>query len=288
MQKEPILKLIDVSKFFNKRMILKKINLSLYKGDSIAVVGNNGAGKSTLLNIIAGLCGVSEGQRTTNKTNGKEISVGYVHDQFPKTKLTPMEYLSYMGRIAGIPKLEVRRRVVDLSTKLHIRESLETEMMYFSKGMIQKINIIQALIKKPDILLLDEPLSGLDISSQLDFIRIVNEVKNQGVIIILTSHETFIINAIANRIINLNYGEIISEEKVIPSFYTSEDFVEIRYSHTDLKNSEMQYFFNLYEEFEGNEYRVIVENSLKDQLLLDILTKGGSIHQVNSANLLGE
>jgi len=149
-----LIKLENLSKHFNGKATLEEVNLTVSKGQGIAFIGRNGAGKSTLLKLIGKL---------SEPTGGKvhyssPLTISYVPEHFPRLKLTVMQYLKLRGKIDDVSTEKIKELLQDF----FMEEMTNTSLNHLSKGSLRKIGVIQALLKKPDVLLLDEPLSGQD------------------------------------------------------------------------------------------------------------------------------
>jgi ABC-type multidrug transport system ATPase subunit len=168
----PLISFRGAGKRLAGRTILQNLDLAIHQGEALVVIGENGVGKSTLLKMIGGLSTLSEGKREVHRRD-PEPKIGYVPDRFPKVRFTGYEYLCFMGLIRGIPKDALERRIEELLRIFKLdREASRRPIRQYSKGMIQKINLMQSIIEPPDILLLDEPLSGLDLQTQEELSRI--------------------------------------------------------------------------------------------------------------------
>lgn len=177
----------------NNRIILKDINLSIDKGDAVAFIGHNGTGKSTMLRLISGLTPISSGKILTVPN----LDFGFIPEHFPKINMTVEEYIQSVGRINGIPAGELQAKSKELYNLFYIDDMIEIPIKHLSKGSIQKVAVIQALLCKPDVLLLDEPLAGQDIKSQKNFMKIVKQMNDDGVTLIMSCHELFLMNQLA-------------------------------------------------------------------------------------------
>lgn len=191
-----------IGKKYNDKTVLVEISLQIEKGQSIAFTGHNGCGKSTLLKIIAGLVEPSKGKVKYDR----QLIFHYVPEHFPGMPLSAEKYLLSQGILAGLDKTEAKKRIQTLAEEFFFDSMLKTSMKHLSKGSLQKVAVIQALIKDPDILLLDEPLSGQDVASQQVFIDKVNALRKKGVVILMSCHEPFLTDAISDSIYQLENG----------------------------------------------------------------------------------
>jgi len=202
-----ILEVQNVSKQFNGKTVLDNTSFLIAANEIIALVGKNGSGKSTLLKIIAAFIKPDSGKIVTHKTS---LKVGYVPEVTPSHILfTPQEYLYHMGRIRGMPKKHLLKKIKELLEMFQLKESQNTRIVHFSKGMRQKVMIMQAMLEETDLLIMDEPLSGLDAKAQNDFEQILATVRDKGLSIILTCHETKLLENLVDSVLLIQENQII-------------------------------------------------------------------------------
>jgi ABC-2 type transport system ATP-binding protein len=220
-----LLELVGVTKQYTNKVILKSLTFTIYEQQAVALIGANGSGKSTLLRMIAGISSPTSGN-IAYADNKPKLAIGYVPERFAKLRFTPTEYLTYMGRIQGLSKAYIQQRVPELLRFCQLDQTGSTRINQFSKGMLQKVGILQAILSKPDLLILDEPLSGLDIPAQGELIHLLNNLKQQGMSIIFSSHETELLDHVADRIILLLIGQI-GHDKVMSEMELPHVFIEV-------------------------------------------------------------
>lgn len=192
---DPVLiSLNAISKYFGRKLILKDINLEITPQSTIALLGPNGSGKSTLLRIIAGLAKISAGAVDA----APQLKIAYIPENFPKIDLTPAAFIKSLGLIGGLPPEQVSTGMTRLFETFQMDDMCDVPIKHLSKGTIQKVAVIQALLDTPDVLLLDEPLSGQDSQSQQLFIQMVQELQQQGVATVMSCHERFLVKQLAN------------------------------------------------------------------------------------------
>jgi len=204
MNSKSIIQLENVTKKFKKKPILENINLTIYQGQSIALTGHNGVGKSTLLKIIAKLIKVDSG----NINYLDPLLFHYVPEQFPRNNLTVKEYLTLICRLDDHSKQVTEEKIKAFLGDFFMTHMADTPLNYLSKGSLQKVGVIQALITTPDVLLLDEPLSGQDAKSQRVFIQKMKDLLADGMTIIMSCHEPYLINEISDTVIEINDRQI--------------------------------------------------------------------------------
>lgn len=202
-----IIELQNVTKVYKSKSILEEVNLSISSNQVTAVVGKNGSGKSTLLKLIGGLMKPDSGQILFPK--GKTLRIGYVPELTPAViPFTPVEYLTHMGMIRSLPKKQVEQRINTLLKMFHMEDDRNIRIIHFSKGMKQKITIMQAMLEETDLLIMDEPLSGLDPKAQRDLEELLISLKRRKISVILSCHETRLLERVVDQIFVINQCKI--------------------------------------------------------------------------------
>jgi len=204
-QKE-IIRIEGLSKSYNFKTVLDRLDLSIYESQSIAFVGHNGCGKSTLLKLTARLIRPDRGQ----VVHRKKLLFHYVPEHFPKMNITARQYLTSMGLLDGLTAAEINEKIEELSAELFMADMISKPMKNLSRGTLQKVGVIQALLSKPQLLLLDEPLSGQDMDSQAVFIDKVNELRKQGVTVLMSCHEQHLIERVSDTVYRIENGRIVT------------------------------------------------------------------------------
>lgn len=207
---EGLVKLEQVTKSYDRRVILQRVELSIGAHEAVSITGTNGSGKSTLLRLIAGLAKPTSGM--IHRHGGSKQRIGFVPDRLPKLRLTPEEYLFSMGGMQGMSKEAISARLDELLALFKMEDAAARRMNIFSKGMLQKVNLMQAVLNKPDLLLLDEPLSGLDTDSQRELIRLLGHMKQQGIAMVMSCHEASLVEQLADRCVSIHRGSIAITE----------------------------------------------------------------------------
>ena len=267
--KETIIVLENVTKKYDKDIIFSKVNLNINKGDSIAIVGKNGKGKSTFLRVISGLTKIEEG----NITYSRKLKFNFVPENFTKLNITAREYISLIADIEGINKKDLKEKLGYLIKEFFLEDMMDTPIKFLSKGTIQKVSVLQSLLTKPDVLLLDEPLSGQDIASQRNFIKMVKSLIRNGVTVLMACHETFLIKELSNRVLEIDNKSINEVSK--------DDFEDINVSTMTFvndiglksfldENSEKVISFN---EEEGK-VTIKVSSDISNEFLKEIVNHG--------------
>lgn len=206
---ESIISLEKASKYFDSKVIFDAAELEVFKNEIVRISGENGSGKSTLVKILAGAMNLSKGHIKIKEN----LSIGYSPDRFPKLPLKVNEYLNFMGRMEGLEKLLLNSRINELLDYFNVKNEMRKEQIRkLSKGTIQKISIIQAIINFPQLIILDEPFSGLDDASIKKLTNMLKELNRRGSTIIFTCHEEHIAKDILYRNLTIGNGKIINEK----------------------------------------------------------------------------
>lgn len=239
-------------------IIIENINHEFTLDKSVAFVGRNGCGKSTLLKMIAGLMKPTSGKIIySNKFN-----IRYVPDKFQPVNMITKEYIKTMCKIDGIKTSNTDTIINKWCERFEISDMINKNMKYLSKGTLQKIGIIQAIIVSPDILILDEPLSGLDMKSNKMFVNAVNELRKQGTCIFLSSHELDLVNKITDSIYTIRNKKLLKYNKSKSVQYT---IIFDEYTDTDcFRNKKIK----------------VNENELQKKLM-EMLQNGAEIKEVH-------
>ncbi len=224
---ESIIRVRGLKRKFGYKEALRGIDLDIKKGEFVVLLGPNGAGKSTLLFILSDLLKPSSGRvyikgtELGNGIKGVKSSIGFVsHRCFLYPHLTPFENLCFYGRIFGIPHL--KERVGDLLEMVGLSGRRHDPTFTLSRGMMQRLSLARAILHRPEILLLDEPFSGLDRRYIRTMTQILHGFTECNGTIVMTTHDIERGIGMGTRFILLSNGRIISDR--------SKDGSEVDYS----------------------------------------------------------
>ncbi|WP_195940393.1 ABC transporter ATP-binding protein [Romboutsia sp. 1001713B170131_170501_G6] len=213
-----VIEIKDLRMNYGQKEVLKGINLNIDRGNIIGYIGSNGAGKSTTIKILLGLVkGYSGsvyifGKDIEDINNKYKNKIGYVPEVAKVYEsLTAKEYLTFIGQVYGLSYEKSDEKARKLMKILKIEHAYESRLSSFSKGMKQKVVIISSMLHNPDILFLDEPLSGLDANSVLLIKEILYKLKQEGKTIFYSSHIMEVVEKISDRIILLDRGNIVAD-----------------------------------------------------------------------------
>ncbi|MDD4751729.1 MAG: ABC transporter ATP-binding protein [Desulfitobacteriaceae bacterium] len=205
---------IDISKKFGSKVILKQVNLSVPPGQFVVLLGPNGAGKSTLLKVLSLLDKPTEGQIIIDGVSGginnpalrKKIGI-LSHRSFLYDRLSARENLKFYGHLYEVSGLDERIKV--LAGQVGLQYFLDDPVYTFSRGMVQKLAVIRAMIHDPEILFLDEPYTGLDQHAEAIFTRLLHEWHNKRRTVFMITHTFEQGLDLAERVVILVRGRII-------------------------------------------------------------------------------
>jgi ABC-2 type transport system ATP-binding protein len=213
----PAVKLSGVSKRYGDVTAVDYLDLEVRKGEVFGLLGPNGSGKSTTLKLILGLVKPDSGSVNVLGINVEDDPVavkrkiGYVPES-PRIYefLTALEFLDFTGDVYGMPLEEKKKRIAEFVRALDLEGREGDIISSYSEGMKQKVVIISALMHKPELLLLDEPLSGLDPKSARIVKDLLRELASQGVTTIMSTHILEIAQAMCDRIAIMYGGRLLA------------------------------------------------------------------------------
>ena len=222
--------------FFRKRVeAVRNSTFSVRRGEIFGLLGPNGAGKTTTIKSILRLIFPTEGEirlfgRSTDDPEATK-RVGYMPENpYVYQYLKPLEFLDLCGRLTGIPGSELRDRSEAMVDKVGLRHAVDRPIGKFSKGMMQRVGLAQALLHDPELLVLDEPMSGLDPIGRKEVRDVLLEQRERGKTLLFTSHILSDVELLCDRVVIMRNGEITAEGQVHELLQSPRRKVEIRIS----------------------------------------------------------
>ncbi|MCT9853168.1 ABC transporter ATP-binding protein [Priestia megaterium] len=239
------LEIINVTKSFKEKIVVNNFSLELKSGECVGLIGPNGAGKSTLIKMISDIIDPNAGEVLLN---GKKISkmkreIGYL-PQYPNFFywMTARETLMFMGQLSGVKKEVLTNSITEILTKVGLKAEENSKVGTFSGGMKQRLGIAQALLHKPSLIVMDEPVSALDPIGRREVLSLIEEIKKDTTIL-LSTHILSDAEEICERFVIMKDGTKIEDTKI-----------------TDLLNR-------------NSENKLIVEITAKDRKWVDTIKK---------------
>jgi ABC-2 type transport system ATP-binding protein len=213
-----MLKLKDLTKKFQNRIVVDNINISVSKGELYGFLGPNGAGKTTTIKMIAGLLKPDSGNIEINghDLNHDEMkakqSFGFIPDQpFLYDRLTPKEFLQFMGGLYRMDPSTCDTRIDEWLLRFDLKDFQDELIGSFSHGMRQKLSLSAAFLHDPPVMIIDEPMVGLDPKGAVILKQILREKCSQGVSAFVSTHSLEIAEQLADRIGIIHQGKLIAE-----------------------------------------------------------------------------
>ena len=213
--KNPEIKISNISKYFNHKVAINNLSLNIYKGDLITLIGPNGSGKTTLFKIISTILSPDSGSLEIKGLNAVKKNqllrnkIGLTsHESFLYKDLTIKENLLFIGNLFRVENIE--KRISYLSEKFQMKKYLDKPIHTLSKGLTKRATLIRTFLHDPEILLLDEPLSDLDMESQIVLIEFLKQESSNNKTIIISTHQIELSIDLKTQIAIINNGKIIN------------------------------------------------------------------------------
>jgi ABC-2 type transport system ATP-binding protein len=208
-----------ITKRYGGVTAVNDVSFTVKPGEVLGYLGPNGSGKSTTVKMITGLMPPTtgtiafDGEDIADDLIGYKAKVGYVPEEaHVYTYLTGPEYLRLTGRLRGIPEIRLEKKITEFLKIFGLDADYHAPLTAFSKGMRQKILLSAALLHNPRIVVLDEPVSGLDVSTALVLRGVVESLAKDGRIIFYSSHELDTVERISTRVIILSHGRVVADD----------------------------------------------------------------------------
>lgn len=199
----------------------KPVSFIARAGEVTGYLGPNGSGKSTTMKMITGLMGASsgdilfDGERIQRDLIGYKRRMGYVPEEpHLYAHLSGLEYLVMIGQLRDLPSKPTAERIDGLLRLLGLYADRHVAISSYSKGMRQKTLLSAALLHNPDLVLLDEPFSGLDVASALALRGLIQELAARGKVVLFSSHELETVERVCSHVVILHRGKIVADDSI--------------------------------------------------------------------------
>lgn len=209
----------NVSKFYGEILGVNRVNLQIAPGIT-SLVGPNGSGKTTVMNLMTGLIKPSSGSIKVLGISPDEPEVlfqklGYCSqfDSFPRG-VTAREFVEFYLRVHGFAKRESREMTQAALERVSLTEAADRKVSAFSKGMRQRVRLAQSIAHNPSVLVLDEPLNGLDPMARAEIIRLFRELADAGMYLIISSHILHEVDMMSDSVVLIHNGYVVAEGEV--------------------------------------------------------------------------
>ncbi len=267
---------------------LDDVSFSIGKGETIGFLGANGAGKTTMIKIILGFIRQSSGEvffdsSIMGQTRMDQIGkIGYLPERpyfYPHLKGN--DFLKLMGSLSKVESHLLEQRIRKWSDRLGIAHALEKPIKSYSKGMLQRIGFVSTLLHDPEILIMDEPLSGLDPVGRKDFKEVMQEVHNSGKTIFFSSHIVGDVEEVCRKVVVLEKGKLVYQG-LISELISSQSDAKIRFV---VKGEHTKIFERTSSPLGDMTTSISVDISEKDRFLKDLINSNHEIVSMTPDNL---
>jgi len=216
-----MLQLLNLTKIFSDFTAVDHINLQIKRGDLYGFLGPNGAGKTTTIKMMVGLYDLTDGSILLDNIDIKKdpittkAKIGYIPDQpFLYDKLTGKEFLYFCGGLYKLSKKQLKTKIEELVDLLKIGDWLNKRTEDFSQGMRQRITIASAFLHEPELIIIDEPMVGLDPQSAVIVKQVLKQKASDGTTIFMSTHSLNVVEEICSRVGIINYGKLIYDVSI--------------------------------------------------------------------------
>jgi ABC-2 type transport system ATP-binding protein len=212
--RETVLRAEGLCKWFGRTQVVEDLSLEVKRGEIVGLLGPNGSGKTTSLRMMLGLIPPDAGrvtilgqppQRARDRTGYLPEERGLYKDE------RALDMLVYVGRLRGMSRTEARRRALEWMARLKLEDHTRSKVEKLSHGMQQRLQFIASVLHDPELLILDEPFQGLDPIHTLLLLQILGELRDQGVAIVLSTHQLDLAEQLCDRVAMLFQGRLVVE-----------------------------------------------------------------------------
>ena len=216
-----MLELRNVCKRYSGIPAVEDVSFSAQAGEVTGYLGPNGSGKSTTMKMITGLIEMSaghiyfEGKPVHDDLIAYKRCMGYVPEEpYLYTHLSATEYLTMVAQLRDLPAKQASERIDAMLRIFGLHGDRHASISGYSKGMRQKVLLIAALMHNPQLILLDEPFSGLDVASSLVLRSLIQELAARGKVVLFSSHELDTVERISSRVVILHRGRLVADDSI--------------------------------------------------------------------------
>lgn len=292
-QRNAVLVARNVTKFFGMREAVKNVSLQIYEGEIFGFIGPNGAGKTTFIRMIAGLADISSGNIVVNgydiaKKHEKAIERvgGIIEEPRMYNHLSGMDNLKYFAKLHGIDRKKAKERIDYLATVCKMQNRIKDKVRTYSLGMRQRLGIICSLLHRPNLLLLDEPMNGLDPTGVIEIRHFLQQIaKQEKVAILISSHNLAELEQLCTSYAIIKDGTVVQEGNIgaLKSQISSSKRFVVSLSHPNHAARIVSQQFNKIIKAQGN--TIIIEDcteQLKQQILAFLVQQHISIFGIEN------
>lgn len=217
----PIIETRKLTKEYGELVAVDALDLSIWQGEVFGLLGPNGAGKTTTILMLLGLTEPTAGSvrvlgfDPARQPLSVKAHVGYMPDQIGfYDELTARENLIYTAKLNGLPRLEAYQRIQDALERIGLIEVADHPVATYSRGMRQRLGVADVMIKRPRLIIMDEPTQGLDPEGAREFLDTIRSLREEGITILLSSHLLYQVQAVCDRVGLFHKGKMVLEGTV--------------------------------------------------------------------------
>ena len=286
-----VLECNNLKKQVKNKIIVQDISFSVNKGDVVGLLGPNGAGKTTIIKLILGLIKISEGSIFINGYNIEKDFVKAI-DKVGAIVESPDLYMYLSGydnlKITANNYKDISKdRILEVAKIVGLDNRIKDKVSTYSLGMRQRLGIAEAIINRPELLILDEPTNGLDIEGTIEMRNLIKSLSNQGIAILISSHNLTEIDNLCNRIIAIKNGKMVTDE-TIDKFkqISNESSYIFELNNIDNLNKILQNY--KFEKIDKNKIRVYISKENVSEITQKLLTNNYQVYSVKEEQFTSE
>ena len=286
-----VLKCENLKKQVKNKILVENISFSMKKGDVVGFIGPNGAGKTTTIKLILGLIKLTDGKVFIN---GYSIQKDFIKaiEKVGAIVETPDAYMYLSGYdnlkiIANNYKNITKERINEVVKIVGLENRIKDKVATYSLGMRQRLGIAEAIINNPELLILDEPTNGLDVEGIIEIRNLIKQLANQGITILISSHNLTEIDNLCNRIIAIKNGKMIADDTIENFKMISNESCYI-FNINSMDNIEQVLLGYRYELLNNNNIRVYISKNEVSSLMQKILENQYQIYSVTEEQFTSE
>lgn len=212
----PAIEAVGLRKEYGRKVAVEDLTLTVQRGEVFGFLGPNGAGKTTAMKMLLGLVRPTAGEARILGRPVTDVDVrtriGFLPEQFRFHEwMRAEEFLDFHGRLAGLPPVERRRRIAEVLELVGLGARRHDRLRSFSKGMLQRIGLAQAILHDPAVVFLDEPTSALDPIGRREVRELIHRLRERGTTVFLNSHLLSEVEQVCDRLVILDHGRVVRE-----------------------------------------------------------------------------
>jgi len=286
-----VLKCENLKKQVKKKIIVENVSFSINKGDVVGILGPNGAGKTTIIKLILGLIKISEGKVFINGFNIEENFIKAI-EKVGAIVENPDSYMYLSGydnlKITANNYKNISKNRIDEVIKIvGLENRIRDKVSTYSLGMRQRLGIAEAIINGPELLILDEPTNGLDIEGTIEMRNLIKKLSQQGIAILIASHNLAEIDKLCNRIITIKNGRVISDDTIdnFKKISTDSTYIYELNSIENLRDVLLDYKFEI---IDKNKIRVYISKEKVSEMTQKLLENKYQVYLVQEEQVTSE